>query len=157
MLCAIIDARTFLEDNLATVGLITRKRSRINGKSLQLGISTPKEMARLNIGQSVIVQKGTIVAVEDFAGTDDLISRVGRYNLKDEIFIKTTKYNQDFRFDVPVFGMQALANLNDANLKYATLEAQNVRILDKEKVLAKAERYGIEIIGFQWTQLGNIY
>ncbi|MDR1891348.1 MAG: UDP-2,3-diacylglucosamine diphosphatase LpxI [Puniceicoccales bacterium] len=145
----LLDARSFMEEDLATIGPMTSRRSAINEKSLQLGISTAREIARLNIGQCVIVNKGTIVAVEDFAGTDDLINRAGKFNLKDAIFIKTAKYRQDFRFDVPVFGMQTLENLNGANIKYAALEAQNVIILDKKNVLAHAAKLGIDIVGFE--------
>jgi DUF1009 family protein len=69
----LIDVRIFMEDHLTTVGPMTRKRLIINRKSLQLGMSTTRELARFKIGQGVVVQKGIIVAVEDFAGTDDLI------------------------------------------------------------------------------------
>ncbi|MDR2629249.1 MAG: UDP-2,3-diacylglucosamine diphosphatase LpxI [Puniceicoccales bacterium] len=145
----LLDARSFMEEYLATKGPMTSRESKINGESLQLGISTAREIARLNIGQSVIVRQGTIVAVEDFAGTDDLINRIGKFNLKGTVFVKTAKYRQDFRFDVPIFGMQTLKNLANAKVKYAALEAQNVIILDKNNVLDCAVKFGIDIIGFE--------
>ncbi|MDR0693136.1 MAG: UDP-2,3-diacylglucosamine diphosphatase LpxI [Puniceicoccales bacterium] len=145
----LLDARSFMEEYLATKGPMTPRKLEINGKNLQLGIDTAREIARLNIGQSVIVHRGTIVAVEDFAGTDDLINRTGKFNLKDTIFVKTAKYQQDFRFDVPIFGMQTLKNLHNARVKYAALEAQNVIILDKNNVLDCATKFGIDIIGFE--------
>ncbi|MDR2603111.1 MAG: UDP-2,3-diacylglucosamine diphosphatase LpxI [Puniceicoccales bacterium] len=145
----LLDARSFMEEYLATKGPMTSWKLEINGKTLQLGINTAREIARLNIGQSVIVHRGTIVAVEDFAGTDDLINRVGKFNLKDTIFVKTAKYQQDFRFDVPIFGMQTLKNLANAKVKYVALEAQNVIILDKNSVLDCAVKSGIDIIGFE--------
>ncbi|MDR2776943.1 MAG: UDP-2,3-diacylglucosamine diphosphatase LpxI [Puniceicoccales bacterium] len=145
----LLDARSFMEKYLATEGSMTPQKSAINKKSLQLGINIAREIARLNIGQSLVVHKGTIVAVEDFAGTDDLISRVGKFNLKDAIFVKAAKYKQDFRFDVPIFGMQTLKNLHNAKVKYAALEAQNVIILDKNNVLDYATKLGVDIIGFE--------
>ncbi|MDR1528319.1 MAG: UDP-2,3-diacylglucosamine diphosphatase LpxI [Puniceicoccales bacterium] len=146
---ALLDARSFMEEYLATKGPMTSRKSEINEKTLQLGINTAREVARLNIGQSVIVRRGTIVAVEDFAGTDDLINRVEKFNLEGTVFVKTAKYQQDFRFDVPVFGMQTLKNLHNAKVKHAALEAQNVIILDKNNVLDCAIKSKIDIIGFE--------
>ncbi|MDR0742189.1 MAG: UDP-2,3-diacylglucosamine diphosphatase LpxI [Puniceicoccales bacterium] len=146
---ALLDARSFMEEYLATKGPMTSRKSEINEKTLQLGINTAREVARLNIGQSVIVRRGTIVAVEDFAGTDDLINRVEKFNLEGTVFVKTAKYQQDFRFDVPVFGMQTLKNLHNAKVKYAALEAQNVIILDKNNVLDCAVKSKIDIVGFE--------
>ncbi|MDR2779312.1 MAG: UDP-2,3-diacylglucosamine diphosphatase LpxI [Puniceicoccales bacterium] len=145
----LLDARSFMEEHLATVGPMTPRKLTINEESLLLGINTAHEIARLNIGQGVIVRRGTIIAVEDFAGTDDLINRAGKFNLKDAIFVKTAKYKQDFRFDVPVFGMRTLENLNNANVRYAALEVQNVIILNKNNVLTCAAKSGIDIMGFE--------
>ena len=144
----LLDARSFMEDELATIGPMTGKKTKIGEENLKFGVGIAREVARLNIGQSVVVRKGTVVAVEDFAGTDELISRVGKFNLKDAIFVKTAKHGQDFRFDVPVFGMQTLENLAAANIKYAALEAGNVIILHRKNVLASARERAIEIVGF---------
>jgi DUF1009 family protein len=144
----LLDSRSFMENDLATLGPMSCKKSTANQKSLQFGIGIAREIARLNIGQSVVVRKGTVVAVEDFAGTDDLISRVAKFNLSDAIFIKTAKHGLDFRFDVPIFGMQTLENLRASKIKYAALEAENVIILNRERVLSAAKDFSVEIIGF---------
>jgi DUF1009 family protein len=144
----VLDARSFMDSELATIGPMSCKRSTIDKEGLKFGVKISREVARLNVGQSVVVRKGTVVAVEDFAGTDDLISRVGKFHLDDAIFVKTAKHHQDFRFDVPVFGMQTLENLKKANIKYAALEAQSVIILEKASVLECAKQYKIEILGF---------
>ncbi|MDR1401794.1 MAG: UDP-2,3-diacylglucosamine diphosphatase LpxI [Puniceicoccales bacterium] len=144
----LLDARTFMVDELAIRGPMSCQKLTINGESLNFGIHIAKEIAGLNIGQSVVVRKGTVVAVEDFAGTDELICRAGKFNLRDAIFIKTSKCNQDFRFDVPVFGMQTLENLHTAKIKYAALEAGSVIILNRQAVTAAAKKYDIEVLGF---------
>ncbi|MDR1432870.1 MAG: UDP-2,3-diacylglucosamine diphosphatase LpxI [Puniceicoccales bacterium] len=144
----LLDARWFMEDELATVGPMTCKRSKISEENLKFGVRVAREVANLNIGQSVVVRRGTVIAVEDFAGTDELIARVGKFNLRDAIFVKTAKHSQDFRFDVPVFGMQTLEKLAAANIKYAALEAESVIILHKKDVLAFARERAIEIVGF---------
>ncbi|MDR1413560.1 MAG: UDP-2,3-diacylglucosamine diphosphatase LpxI [Puniceicoccales bacterium] len=146
----LLDARSFMESELATCGPISCKKLTINGESLNFGIRIAKEIARLNIGQSVVVRKGTVIAVEDFAGTDELITRAKKFNLKDAIFVKAAKPNQNFRFDVPVFGMQTLENLQLAQIKYAALEANSVLILNKQAVVVAAKKYGIEMLGFSF-------
>jgi DUF1009 family protein len=144
----LLDARLFMENDLATIGPMSRKKFTIDRKNLEFGIHIAREVARLNIGQSVIVRNKTVVAVEDFSGTDDMISRAGKFNLRDAIFIKTAKYEQDFRFDVPIFGMQTLENLRTANINYAALEADRVIILNKRSVVDRARECAVEIIGF---------
>lgn len=143
----VIDARSFLEDSLAVDRLMTMTKLSVNDNDVIFGITIAREVARLNIGQSIIVNNGTVVAVEDFAGTDDLIRRVGNFRLKNGIFIKTTVMNKDFRFDVPIFGMTTLENLHNSNIRNVVLEADRVIILDKENVIRQADKYKISIVG----------
>ena len=143
----VIDARSFLEDSLAIDGLMTTTKLSVNDNDVSFGITIAREVARLNIGQSIVVNNGTVVAVEDFAGTDDLIRRVGNFRLKNGIFIKTTVMNKDFRFDVPIFGMTTLENLHNSNIRNVVLEADRVIILDKENVIRQADKYKISIAG----------
>ncbi|MDR3144090.1 MAG: UDP-2,3-diacylglucosamine diphosphatase LpxI [Puniceicoccales bacterium] len=144
----LLDARSFMGDHIATVGPMSHRVSTVSDRDLQFGVRIAREVARLNIGQSVAVRNGTVLAVEDFAGTDDLILRIGKFNLKNVLFLKTSKFDQDFRFDVPTIGMRTLENLRGASVKYVALEAGSVLILDRANVLNAAKKYGIEIIGF---------
>lgn len=143
----VLDARSFLEDSLANDGLMTATKLSVSDNDVTFGINIAREVARLNIGQSVVVNNGTVVAVEDFAGTDDLIRRVGNFKLKNGIFIKTTVVNKDFRFDVPVFGMTTLDNLRNSRIWNVILESQRVIILNKDNVLQRADEYKIAITG----------
>lgn len=143
----VLDARSFLEDSLASDGLMTATKLSVSDNDVTFGINIAREVARLNIGQSVVVNNGTVVAVEDFAGTDDLIRRVGNFKLKNGIFIKTTVVNKDFRFDVPVFGMTTLDNLRNSRIRNVILESQRVIILNKDNVLQRADEYKIAITG----------
>src|SRR5437899_3857043 len=75
---ALLPAMTFLEDSIATAGLIAGpKLSRREEEDVDLGWKIAKEIARLNIGQTVIVKNGTIIAVEAFEGTNEAIRRGG--------------------------------------------------------------------------------
>src|SRR3989454_4795427 len=96
----LLPATSFLEDCLAPRGLIVGpKLSRREKQDVDLGWKIAKEIARLDIGQTVIVKNGTILAVEAFDGTNDAIKRGGGLARKGALMIKGAKPNQDMRFD----------------------------------------------------------
>lgn len=104
-----------------------------------------KQMSALDIGQTVIVKKGTVLAVEAFEGTNDAIRRAGTLG-KEAIAAKVSKPNQDFRFDVPVIGPQTLEVAAQANLMAIALEAEKTLLLQKEKIIELAFKYHITIL-----------
>tara|TARA_B100001248_G_scaffold260540_1_gene249080 strand:- start:95705 stop:96136 length:432 start_codon:yes stop_codon:yes gene_type:complete len=143
-----MDARAFLDDQLAEPGLIAGKKLALKQDHVDHGIHIAKESARLDIGQSVVVRKGTVIAVEAFEGTDAMLLRAGEFKSDEALFVKTTKPEQDYRFDVPVFGMKTLETMLQAGLKNAALEANKTIILEKEKVLAEANQQGVTLWGY---------
>lgn len=144
-----LDARVFLEDQLATGGVMTGGKNRVDADILAHGIRIAKEVARLDIGQGVVVSRGTVLAVEGFEGTDAMLRRAGQFGAKDPLFVKTVKPGQDYRFDVPVFGMRTLEAMSEAGLRHAAIEAGNTIVLDKEAVLAEAKRQKIQLLGYK--------
>ena len=144
----VIDARSFMWDQLAESGHIVDCGGILGQDDIDFGIKIAREIARLNIGQSVVIRKGTVVAVEDFAGTDEMIRRVGNFGISGAVFVKVAKHNQDFRFDVPVFGVTTVENLSNSNINFAVLESQKTLLLDKSNVISIAKELGISIIGF---------
>lgn len=146
----LLDARSFLDAHLASPGCMTGKSFPIEDDYLQHGIHIARESARLDIGQGCVVRKGTVLAVEAFEGTDEMLRRAGSFNKADEsLFVKTVKLNQDWRFDVPCFGAKTLETMREAQLSAAALEAGKVLILDKPAVLAQARAWGINLFGFE--------
>jgi len=63
--------------------------------------------------------------------------------------VKTVKTRQDFRFDVPCFGLRTLEAMRDAKLAAAALESGKVILLDRPAVIAKARAWGIHLLGFE--------
>jgi len=143
-----LDARAFLEHDLASEGPMTRRSEKIEDTYLQHGIEIASEMARLDVGQSVIVRKGTVIAVEAFEGTDPMIKRAGNFNTDQLILVKTVKPQQDYRFDVPVFGSRTLETMKEAGINTALLKANSVIILDQKRIISQAEAAKIQLIGF---------
>lgn len=144
----LLDARSFLDDHLATAGCMTGRNFPIDREYLEHGIHIARECARLDIGQGCVVRKGTVLAVEAFEGTDEMLRRAGAMKTDETLFVKTVKARQDFRFDVPCFGLRTLETMREAGLKAAALETGRVILLDRPAVLAQARTWGIDLLGF---------
>ncbi|MDB6094113.1 MAG: hypothetical protein JWM32_1675 [Verrucomicrobia bacterium] len=144
----LLDARAFLDDHLASAGTMTGRSFPIEDDYLKHGIAIARECARLDIGQGCVVRKGTVLAVEAFEGTDEMIRRAGTFKTDGALFVKTVKAQQDYRFDVPCFGQRTLETMREAGLTAAALEAGRVIMLDRPAVIAQAKTWGVSLLGF---------
>ena len=143
----LLPATTFLESDLAAKGLIVgAKLSRAEEDDVDLGWNVAKEMARLDIGQTIIVKNGTVLAVEAFEGTNDAIKRGGALARQGAVMIKVAKPNQDMRFDVPVIGVETIKVAADARLRVIAVEAGKTLLLERDKVIDLAQRSKISIV-----------
>ena len=144
-----LDARCFLDDQLATEGLMTRNQLAVDDADIQHGIRIAKGSAEMDIGQGAVVRRGTVLAVEAYEGTDPMLRRAGSFKTSDLIFVKTVKRVQDYRFDVPVFGSRTLEVMHEAGIQTAALEAGRVILLNKHSVLEQAYKLKIRLLGFK--------
>ena len=143
----LLPATTFLEDSLAPSGLVAgAKLSRQEEEDVDLGWKTAKEIARLDIGQTVIVKNGTVVAVEAFEGTNEAIKRGGALAREGAIMIKVAKPNQDMRFDVPVIGVETIRIAAEARLRVIAVEARKTLLLERDAITDLANRSQISIV-----------
>ncbi|MGB0334708.1 MAG: LpxI family protein [Opitutales bacterium] len=145
-----LDARSFLDEELATKGSMTGKKTKVASEFIDHGIEIAKGIAELDIGQGAVVRKGTVLAVEAYEGTDPMLKRAGSFKTDGLIFVKTVKKKQDFRFDVPVFGERTLEVMHEAGIETAALEVGRVIMLDKPTLLKKAIKLKIELIGYSF-------
>ena len=143
----LLDARVFMDEDLADEGVMVKGKEKIEPEHLAHGIEIASENARLDVGQGVVVSRGTVLAVEAFEGTNAMIERAGNFGAKNCLFVKLGKTNQDTRFDVPVFGLQTLKTLNEASIKNVALESGSVLLLNKEVVLKEAKKLNVGITG----------
>ena len=144
-----LDARSFLDDQLASEGLMTSGKLKAESDYIDHGIQIAKGISELDIGQGCVVRKGTVLAVEAYEGTDPMLQRAGTFKTDGLIFVKTVKRNQDYRFDVPVFGARTLEMMHSSGIQTAVLEAGRVIMLNKEKLLQDAAKKKIELLGFR--------
>jgi DUF1009 family protein len=143
----LLPATSFLEDQLAPAGLIAGpKLSRREEEDIDLGWKMAKEIARLDIGQTVIVKNGTVLAVEAFEGTNDAIKRGGALARKGALMIKVAKPNQDMRFDVPVIGVETIKVAAESKIRVIAIEAGKTLVLEHGAIVDLAKRANISII-----------
>ena len=143
----LLPATTFLGDSLATAGLIAgAKLSRQEEEDVDLGWEIAKEIARLDIGQTVIVKNGTIVAVEAFEGTNEAIRRGGTLAHEGAVMVKVAKPNQDMRFDAPVIGVETIRVAAEAKLRVIAVEAGRTLLLERDAISKLADRSKISIV-----------
>ena len=147
---ALLPATTFLEESLVTSGWIAGPKLRKRAlENIEFGHRIAKEVSRLDIGQTVIVKNGTVLAVEGFEGTDETIKRGGMLGRGDACMVKVSKPNQDMRFDVPVIGTKTLETAATAGISIIALETGCTLLLEKEKLLALAEQLGVTLWGVE--------
>jgi UDP-2,3-diacylglucosamine hydrolase len=142
----LLPATTFLEDSLPEPGHVAGpKLSAQQLDDVVLGFRIAKESSRLDIGQSVVVKKGTVVAVEAFEGTDAAMERGGRLGKGEVVLVKVSKPKQDFRFDVPVIGTRTLDKARESGVKVIACEARRTLLLDRTLVEEQAAKAKISL------------
>ena len=144
----LLPATSFMDDYLARAGLIAgRALTRREGDDVEFGFTIAKEVSRLDIGQTVIVKGGTVLAVEAFEGTNDAIRRGGTLARKDGVIVKVSKPNQDLRFDVPVIGTETIRIAAEAKIRVIAVEANRTLLLETNAVRDAAHAAGLSIVG----------
>jgi DUF1009 family protein len=123
---------------------------------IALGFRIAKECSRLDIGQSVVVKKGTVVAVEAFEGTDAAMERGGRLGKGEVVLVKVSKPDQDFRFDVPVIGTRTMEQARDSGVKVIACEARRTLLLDRKLVMEQASSWKISLFAADESLLKEI-
>jgi hypothetical protein len=144
----LLPATSFLEEHLAGSGLICGPvLSRRETEDVEYGWRVAGEVARLDIGQTVVLKRGTVLAVEAFDGTNETIRRGGELGGRGAIMIKLAKTNQDMRFDVPCIGPETIRVAQQARLRVIAVEANRTLLLERAALLELAERAGISVVG----------
>jgi DUF1009 family protein len=144
----ILESTLCLPHILAEEGVLTRRAPRPGEwEDIRLGFQTAKEIGRLGIGQTVVVKRRVIVAVEAVEGTDLAIERGGALAKSGCVVVKTSKPHQDLRFDVPAVGCDTIKCLCRAGAAVLAVEAGKTILLEKEHMLRQADAHGIAVVG----------
>jgi DUF1009 family protein len=147
-----IDPKPYLEELLAGKGTLNSLEPSSQAMEDGLfGFPIAKEIAQLDVGQTIVVKEGTVVSVEAMEGTQETIYRAGKLAGKGCRVIKVARKSQDFRIDVPTVGLDTLEALRQIKADVIFLEAGKVYIVDKDKFLKLADKYKISVVGLPIT------
>jgi len=146
----LLPATTFLDNHLAGEGLLAGPKIKFRAmKDLQFGYQIAKEISRLDIGQTVVVRKGTVLAVEAFEGTNSSILRGGKLGRENTTIVKVAKPNQDMRFDVPTIGITTLECASSVRVQSVGIEAHCTLLLEKDRLIEYANLHSLSIYGLK--------
>lgn len=144
----LIDSTHFIKDQLASEGELTKRKP--NGEEIQnieYGLHIAGEIARLDLGQTIVVRSKACVAIEAMEGTDATIRRAGELAKGKLTVVKVAKPDQDMRFDVPVVGVPTVEAMIDAGATCLSVTAGKTLIFDREEMVKLADKHKICVVG----------
>jgi DUF1009 family protein len=145
----LVDPRPWLKPLMPSVGF--RMGPPIDSRvmsDLEFGYRIAKEIARLDIGQTVVVKRGVVLAVEGFEGTDQCILRGGELAGKKggAVAVKVAKEGHDMRFDIPCIGPETVLNCSRAGVSVLGFEGDKTLVLDRLKCENLCARFKVSIL-----------
>jgi hypothetical protein len=146
----LLPASSFMESHMPTVGILTRRPPTDSERhDIELGFQVAQVTSGLDIGQTVVIKEGTILAVEAFEGTDETIQRAGRLGGAGAVVVKVAKKGHDMRFDIPVIGRHTMKQLRKIGASALAVEAGRAIMLEHQEIIEQAERMDLAIIAVE--------
>ncbi len=147
----LVDSTTFLQPLLAGEGVLTRRApTKEERADIEYGLNVAREIARLDLGQTIAVKDRAVVAIEAMEGTDAVITRAGEITLhRPFVVIKVAKPDQDLRFDVPVIGVPTIETIKRAGATAIHVTSNKTLLFDRDELISLADKYRLSVIGGQ--------
>ena len=143
----ILPASFFMDDCLPGEGPLTeRGLTPQETDDMRRGQQVAADVGRHDVGQTVVVKSGMVLAVEAFEGTNAAIRRAGRL-ARGSVLFKAAREGHDWRFDIPVVGLKTLKTMKRAGVTALAFQAGRLILLDRADAVEYANRAGIAIIG----------
>jgi hypothetical protein len=143
----IIESTRFLSSLLPQEGTLTTSAPDAQQwADVRLGIAVAREVGRWDIGQSVVVKRGTVLAVEGVEGTSATIRRGGELGGAGTVVVKVSKPQQDLRFDLPAIGPETIAVMREVQASVLAIEAGKTLMIEKTTLLHAAETAAISVV-----------
>jgi UDP-2,3-diacylglucosamine hydrolase len=144
----LIDSTHFIRDQLASAGVLTRRsQNDTELGNIEYGLHIALEIARLDLGQTIVLRAKACVAIEAMEGTDATIRRAGEMAKGRLTVVKVAKPDQDMRFDVPVVGVPTIETMIAAGATCLSITAGKTLIFDREAMLKLADKHKISVVG----------
>lgn len=138
----------FLREIFPNVGVLTRRQpTALEYADVDYGFAVAKEIARLDIGQTVVVRDRIIYAIEAAEGTDAAIRRAVSLAHGSVCVCKVSKPNQDERFDIPAVGLNTLeAMIASRSGGILAVEANATMVVEQSEMAEFADANGISMV-----------
>jgi UDP-2,3-diacylglucosamine hydrolase len=146
----LVDSTAFLGSLLPKTGVLTRRAPDVaESADIAYGRKIAREIAGLDLGQTVVVRDRACVAIEAMEGTDETIERAGRIAGGERlVVVKVSKPKQDMRFDVPVVGPKTMETMKQAHATALAIDAGRTLLFEREALIQAADQAGIAIQAF---------
>ena len=143
----LLDSTLFLSSDLAKKGCFSRRTpTPEEWKDIAFGKEVAQRTASFEIGQTVVVKQGVILAIEALEGTDQAIRRGGSFG-REVVIVKMARPRQDMRFDVPVIGPRTIEVLREVRASVLAVQAGKTLLIEKERLLISADEAGLSLVG----------
>jgi len=146
----VVEATPWLRDLMPGPGHVAGpKLDKDQQADVEFGLRIAREISRLDIGQTVVVKNGVVLAVEAHEGTDECIRRGGFLAGPDggAVAVKVAKAGHDMRFDIPCIGPATIQSCDSARVGVLAFEAGKTLLLEKQKLLEVAGHSRISLAG----------
>jgi DUF1009 family protein len=144
----VLDQRGFVGDWLSTTPAVlgTRQPSTQEWSDVQRGLTVARSFADAGVGQTVVVKRGVVAAVEALEGTTAAIRRGGQLAGAGAVAVKAVARRNDYRFDTPAIGVETIAAAAAGGLGVVAVEAGRVLVMDRAETIAEADRAGVALV-----------
>lgn len=144
----VLPSSCFMEAHLPGIGKLTDRPLTAQEESdIAFGHRVALDVCGLDIGQTLVVKEGMIVAVEAFEGTNATLRRSAKYGGKGSVMIKVAKEGHDMRFDIPVFGEHTIRLCKKSGITAVAFQAGRLIMIDRPRVVGLANKFGIALVG----------
>lgn len=146
----ILPASSYMDGHIPGEGLLTSRAPNAREiTDIERGALVVRDMGRHDVGQTVLVKDGMVLAVEAFEGTNAAIKRGGKLGGKGAVLVKGAREGHDMRFDIPVAGIKTLKAMKSAGVAAFAFQSARLVLLEREECIAYANRHGMAIIGLK--------
>ena len=146
----LLPAYRFMEDTMPAPGLLSRRAPTEREQlDIALGLQAAKATSALEIGQTVVVKEGVILAVEAFEGTDETMLRAGKLGGAGAVVVKVARQGHDMRYDIPVVGLRTLGVLKKIKAAVLAVEAHRTILLEREQIIEGADKQNLAFIAVE--------
>lgn len=146
----LVQASSFMESTMPAPGQISGvEPTSSQWNDIRLGLRVAKATSGLDIGQTVVIKEGTVLAVEAFEGTDETILRAGELGGPGSVIVKVAKRGHDMRFDIPVIGERTFKMMKKSGARVLAVEAGRAILLERGKLVELADRAGVAFLAVE--------